>query len=108
TTFSRDWSSDVCSSDLAGKGSVRSTPSVSAVEALKAASEHLTRFGGHRQAAGFALEMSRFGSFREAVWEYVGGFEPDVRTVVADALISPAEVDDGRCWASRDLEVGRA
>ena len=88
----------------AGKGSVRSTPSVSAVEALKAASEHLTRFGGHRQAAGFALDMSRFGSFREAVWEYVGGFEPDVRTVVADALISPAEVDDGLYWAIRDLE----
>src|SRR5690606_24508484 len=47
-----------------GKGSVRSTPSVSAVEALRAAASHLTRYGGHRQAAGFALDMSSFDGFR--------------------------------------------
>lgn len=88
----------------AGKGSVRSTPGVSAVEALKAAADHLIRFGGHRQAAGFALEMSRFHAFRDAVFEYVGGFEPDVRTLVADAVITPSEVDDGLYRAIRDLE----
>ncbi len=87
-----------------GKGSVRSTPGVSAVEALRAAAAHLDRFGGHRQAAGFALDMSRFGAFRDAVVEYVGGFEPSVRTVVADALISPTEVDDGLYRAILELE----
>ncbi|HEX7038918.1 MAG TPA: single-stranded-DNA-specific exonuclease RecJ, partial [Trueperaceae bacterium] len=87
-----------------GKGSVRSTPGVSAVEALRAAAEHLTRFGGHRQAAGFALDMSRFPGFRDTVLEYVGAFEPDVRTVVADAVIAPSEVDDGLYRAIRDLE----
>ncbi len=87
-----------------GKGSVRSTPGVSAVEALRAASRHLTRFGGHRQAAGFALDMSRFDGFRDTVLEYVGGFEPAVRTVVADAVIAPSEVEDGLYRAIRELE----
>lgn len=87
-----------------GKGSVRSTPSVSAVEALRAAASHLTRYGGHRQAAGFALDMSSFDGFRSAVIDYVAGFEPDVPTVVADAVISPAEVDEGLYRAIRDLE----
>ncbi len=88
----------------AGKGSVRSTPGVSAVEALRHAAPHLLRFGGHRQAAGFALDMSSFEAFREAITGYVGGFEPDVRTVVADAVIAPTEVDDGLFRAIRDLE----
>jgi len=88
----------------AGKGSVRSTPSVSAVDALRAAAAHLTRFGGHRQAAGFAIDMSRFEGFRADVLDYVAGFEPDVPTVVADAVIAAAEVDDGLFRAIRDLE----
>ncbi len=88
----------------AGKGSVRSTPGVSAVEALRHAAPHLLRYGGHRQAAGFALDMGSFDAFRDAITEYVGGFAPDVRTVVADAVIAPNEVDDGLFRAIRDLE----
>src|SRR5690606_8137363 len=88
----------------AGKGSVRSTPGVSAVEALRHAAPHLLRFGGHRQAAGFALDMASFDAFRDAITQYVSGFAPDVRTIVADAVISPTEVDDGLFRAIRDLE----
>src|SRR5690606_18973725 len=87
-----------------GKGSVRSTPGVSAVEALKHAAPHLLRYGGHRQAAGFTLDMTSFDAFRDAITGYVGGFEPDVRTIVADAVIAPTEVDDGLYRAIRDLE----
>jgi single-stranded-DNA-specific exonuclease len=75
-----------------GKGSVRSTPGISAVGALDSAQDHLTRYGGHLQAAGFTLEEGKLGAFREAVCAYVGRFEPAQPSVLIDALLQPEDI----------------
>ncbi len=59
-----------------GKGSVRTPPGISAVEALRFAQAHLKHFGGHAQAAGFALEESQIPAFQEAIQRYVAQFPP--------------------------------
>jgi len=88
----------------AGKGSVRSTPGISAVDGLQAASAFLKRFGGHRQAAGFGLDMTSFEGFRLAIYRFVEGFPAPRRSLVADAVISAAEVENGLYRAIDDLE----
>jgi single-stranded-DNA-specific exonuclease len=72
------------------KGSARSIPGFDLVAALDATSEHLTRYGGHRAAAGLELEADRIDAFREAFIEHAAS-EIDtadlVRTVSLDALV---------------------
>lgn len=87
-----------------GKGSVRSTPGISAVGGLRAAAAHLKRFGGHPQAAGFALSMDKFSGFKSAVEEYVRQFPRPVPIVVADAIIGAEEINPGLWRAITDLE----
>ena len=88
----------------AGRGSVRSTPGISAVDGLTAAKAHLLRFGGHQQAAGFALDMAAFDGFRDAIYRYVEAFPRPVPTLVLDAVITPGEVENGLYRAITDLE----
>lgn len=57
-----------------GKGSVRSTPGISAVEGLRYSHDLLKRYGGHPGAAGFALEEKNFGALRERLHAYVRQF----------------------------------
>jgi len=47
------------------KGSARSIPGFHLFEALKECEELLIRFGGHKQAAGLALEKKNLDSFKE-------------------------------------------
>jgi single-stranded-DNA-specific exonuclease len=54
-----------------GRGSGRSIPGFDLLAALETCSEHLTRFGGHRAAAGLELEESSLDSFREAFAAHV-------------------------------------
>jgi len=64
-----------------GKGSVRSTPGISAVGALQAAQPFLKRFGGHAQAAGFVIEETQIPAFAEAIYRYMAQFpapEPEI------------------------------
>ena len=87
-----------------GKGSVRSTPGISAVGALRAAAPHLKRFGGHQQAAGFAIEPDRVEAFRAAVEEFAARHPKPIPTVVADGLLDPASVEEGLLRAMHELE----
>jgi hypothetical protein len=87
-----------------GKGSVRSTPGISAVGGLDAAAAHLQRWGGHAQAAGFALDMDHFASFRDAICRYVAGHPPPQPAVVADALLGLEGVDADLFAAAVELE----
>jgi single-stranded-DNA-specific exonuclease len=48
------------------RGSGRSIPGFDLLAALRACSEHLTSFGGHRAAAGLELEAANLDAFREA------------------------------------------
>jgi single-stranded-DNA-specific exonuclease len=54
----------------AGRGSGRSIPGFDLHAALGACSGHLTRFGGHRAAAGLEIEADRIPAFRQAFAEY--------------------------------------
>ncbi len=87
-----------------GKGSVRSTPGISAVEGLRAAARHLKRYGGHQQAAGFSLDMAEFEAFKGSVHDWARGFPRPVPKVVADAVIAAEEINDGLWQAIRQLE----
>jgi single-stranded-DNA-specific exonuclease len=49
-----------------GKGSARSIGGFHLYEAIRACGEHLTRFGGHRMAAGCSIRPERVDGFREA------------------------------------------
>ena len=51
-------------------GSARTAGDFDVVEALKFASEHLVRFGGHKQAAGLTLESSNLEKFYQKLLEY--------------------------------------
>ncbi len=73
--------------DGAGKGSGRSIESFHLYEALRSCAEHLTRFGGHKHAAGLSIDAGALPSFREA-------FENVARQKLTDAdLIPKCRVD---------------
>ncbi len=73
-----------------GRGSGRSIPGFDLLEGLRACSEHLDRFGGHRAAAGVEVEGDRIDAFRAAfaahAEEALGPAEL-VRTEAVDAVV---------------------
>jgi single-stranded-DNA-specific exonuclease len=73
-----------------GRGSGRSIPGFDLLGALDACGEHLTRYGGHRAAAGLEIEASRVDAFREAfvshASEVMDGDRP-VHTEAIDAVV---------------------
>ena len=87
-----------------GKGSVRSTPGISAVAGLAAAQAHLQRWGGHAMAAGFALDMQNIAPFRAAIEAFVASHPTPVPTVVADGLLGTEQMDRELFEAIADLE----
>lgn len=72
-----------------GKGSVRSTPGISAVEGLKNSEDLLRKFGGHPGAAGFSLDEENLPAFRERIHEYARQFPVPVPTIHLDAPLPP-------------------
>jgi single-stranded-DNA-specific exonuclease len=52
--------------DGQGKGSARSIEGFHLYDAIKSASQHLTRFGGHKAAAGLSIDPKNLEAFREA------------------------------------------
>jgi single-stranded-DNA-specific exonuclease len=78
-----------------GRGSGRSIPGFDLLAALEACSEHLTRFGGHRAAAGLELEEASLDAFREAFAAHaveVLGPEDLTRTERIDAIVGGASL----------------
>jgi single-stranded-DNA-specific exonuclease len=76
----------------AGKGSVRSTPGLSAVEALRHADPHLKRYGGHTAAGGFALFDENIAAFSNSILEFASSRPAPIETILTDALLEPHEV----------------
>ena len=87
-----------------GKGSVRSVPTISAVKGLHYAAETLERFGGHSQAAGFAIREGNIGAFKDKILEYVSSHPTPQPEVIADALLDPAQIDAELLGAIDGLE----
>lgn len=71
-----------------GRGSVRSTPGISAVNGLRAAEAHLLGYGGHPQAAGFGMKPGAFAEFRTAIHAYVASHPEPVPVVNLDAILT--------------------
>ena len=87
-----------------GKGSVRSTKDISAVEALNYAKNSLERFGGHSQAAGFAIDEGNIEQFRQQIYDFASQHPTPVATFELDALISSSEVNKDIYEALQKLE----
>lgn len=87
-----------------GKGSVRSTPGISAVQGLREAAHLLERFGGHSQAAGFAIKYGSEEAFKEVICNYVAAQPKPERVLLADTLLSGSEIDDDLYKAICELE----
>src|SRR3989338_6779492 len=51
-------------------GSARSVGNFDIIQALKSVSEHLTKFGGHKQAAGLTVSIDKLNDFHRALIEY--------------------------------------
>lgn len=79
-----------------GRGSGRSIPGFDLLEAIRAGSDHLGRFGGHRQAAGMDIAAESVPAFRAAfnaaAKEALGGEQPRPRRR-PDVDLSLGEVD---------------
>lgn len=52
-----------------GRGSARSVPGVSVLDAMQLGKEHMERFGGHAMAAGCQVRRDRIDAVREAILE---------------------------------------
>jgi single-stranded-DNA-specific exonuclease len=64
-------------SDGRGKGSGRSVPGFDLLGALRACSQSLARFGGHRAAAGLEIEQENLEAFRESLIAHCAQLLPD-------------------------------
>lgn len=79
-----------------GRGSARSIPGFHLYEALAECGGHLTRFGGHRQAAGMDLPRAEVGAFRRAFNEAARrrlGAEPPRPTLHPDVELALTDAD---------------
>lgn len=80
------------------RGSGRSIPGFDLLAGLEACSEHLTRFGGHRAAAGMELPADRIDAFRAAFVAYAAAaIGPDElrRTERIDAVVGGSGIGMG-------------
>ena len=89
-----------------GRGSGRSIPAFHLHDALRACSEHLVKFGGHRHAAGLSIEQSTLESFVARFDEVAGGLlspEDLVPELSVDLVLKPGDVDCGLAEAIAKL-----
>lgn len=82
-----------------GRGSARAARGIHLYDTLSSVADHLTKFGGHRAAAGLRIAFDRVEGFRDAFVERVIEEERAGRTeasrLVYDDDLDPAEIDDG-------------
>jgi single-stranded-DNA-specific exonuclease len=90
----------IAGNDRGWKGSGRSTGSFDLHGGLAACSEHLTRFGGHRAAAGLSIEPTKVEAFTAAFAEHADAnlAEEQLRPVTRiDALVHGSELTLDLC-----------
>ncbi len=71
-----------------GKGSARSIPNFDIYAALKACSEHLLQFGGHKYAAGLTIDAANIPAFKKQFNEVTE------KILSRDDLIPRIKIDD--------------
>jgi single-stranded-DNA-specific exonuclease len=77
----------VALTDGSGRGSGRSISAYDLHAGLSACAGHLTRFGGHRMAAGLELDESALGAFRHDLVEHA-------RSLLHERDLTPVDVVD--------------
>jgi single-stranded-DNA-specific exonuclease len=90
-----------------GKGSGRSIHAFGILDALHSCREHLTRYGGHKYAAGITIEKENIPRFREAFNAVVRktlNCEDLVKTLSCDYELHFAEIDQKMVDEMRLLE----
>ncbi len=93
--------------DGEAQGSGRSVRSFHLLDSLESMSALFTRFGGHRQAAGLSLPLSRLDEFRRRINDYAGAFlsPDDFRPVCEiDSAIGFEEITDRTAADTLSLE----
>lgn len=92
--------------DGVGKGSARSIEGFHLYDAIKSVSHHLSRFGGHKAAAGLSIDPAKLDAFR-ADFERVAGELLDDAALVPrqriDALVSAGELSEDTVNALQKL-----
>lgn len=88
------------------RGSGRSIPGVSLIEAITACGEHLVRFGGHRQAAGLTAEADKLEAFTAAMDRFCVARYPvmPVPCVAIDAELAVEDLNTANAKALSVLE----
>jgi single-stranded-DNA-specific exonuclease len=84
--------------DGMSRGSVRAPAGLSAIDAVNACAQHLIRFGGHKGAAGFAIDTENVAAFRLDLVEAVRRLPPldeDDTGLVAECRLRPTSINDG-------------
>lgn len=78
-----------------GKGSVRSWANKNVLEALRASSQHLLGFGGHKYAAGLSLALDKIDDFAESFDRALSQIEEDVsaKPLLIEGTCSLDELD---------------
>lgn len=87
------------------RGSARTPPGFDLLDLVARASEHLSAFGGHRQAVGLSLDPSRFVAFQTALRDQsraaLAQGVPEA-TLELDAALEPRQCDvDLARWVER-------
>lgn len=92
--------------DGMGKGSARSIEGFHLYDAVKSVSGCLTRFGGHKAAAGLSIDPARLAEFT-AAFEKVAGERLDDAALIPrcriDAVVSTKELDEEAVAALKKL-----
>jgi single-stranded-DNA-specific exonuclease len=97
----------VCLDPAEAKGSARSAAGVHIVEALDGAAGTMIRYGGHRVAAGFSLDVANFDAFAVAISASVAlqlGDAPRERVICVDGEITAADCIPPTCDVLDQLE----
>lgn len=77
------------------KGSARSIPGFSIIDAITLFAKHLDKYGGHNQAAGFSLSQENLGEFKKDIQKYAqDNISKDSlqKLLEYDLELSPAEI----------------
>ncbi len=91
----------------AGRGSCRSVPAFDIHDALAGLGQYLVRFGGHRLAAGFEIEVSNIPDFADAFERYAAERLDDEAlrpTVGVDGYLPLGAVNEGLACDLKLLE----
>ncbi len=74
------------------RGSARSPEGVNVIELLRRGERFLSRWGGHKNAAGLTLERRYFEGFSRTFFESLEGTEKRTPRLFIDAVAPPSEV----------------